>query len=184
MWDFLRRPFEDCKSYCDVLDPYYYSKTSPGVRRNPPKFDRACWENDLKYDFSLSRPPPSFQSSSSGRMQFTLSRSRSQSRSASVLHEEEEEQQVQFLFYGGSDISTPVSVGKLCSSGYRSDVICTPMRLVSQPPRISHEIPCFFSPRDTPMMSPMSAPIYSPHLFQINEQRWRLRPRHNGRYLK
>ncbi|KAK1943400.1 hypothetical protein P3T76_004796 [Phytophthora citrophthora] len=101
VWDFMCRPFEDCKSCTevldDVLDPYYYSKTSPGVRRVPPTFDRARWDNDLKYDFSLSRPPPS-QSPANSRVVFTLSRSRSHSASRSF---EEEDQQIQFLFYSG-----------------------------------------------------------------------------------
>ncbi|KAG6960624.1 hypothetical protein JG688_00009507 [Phytophthora aleatoria] len=38
------------------------------------------------------------------------------------------------------------------------------------PPSQSHEMPCFFSPRDTPLKSPILAPIYSSHLFQIREQ--------------
>ncbi|KAL3663308.1 hypothetical protein V7S43_011717 [Phytophthora oleae] len=179
VWDFMCRPFEDCKSCTevldDVLDPYYYSKTSPGVRRIPPKFDRACWDNDLKYDFSLSRPPPSSHSPANSRVVVTLSRSRSLSASRSY---EEEDQQIQFLFYSGSDISTPMLTERLCSSGYRSDAISRQLQPISEPPRLSREIPCFFSPRNTPLMSPMSAPIYSPHLFKISEQRGRNQSRH------
>ncbi|KAG1710022.1 hypothetical protein DVH05_017031 [Phytophthora capsici] len=174
VWDFVCRPFEDCKSCSEVLDnvldPYYYGKTSPGVRRTPPTFDRTRWDNDLKYDFSLSRPPPS-QSPANSRVVFPLSRSRSLSASRSL----EEDEQIQFLFYSGSDISTS---DRLCSSGYRSDAISRPLQPITEPPRLSHEIPCFFSPRDAPLMAPMSAPIYSPHLFMISEQRGRSPSRH------
>ncbi|OWZ04301.1 hypothetical protein PHMEG_00023819 [Phytophthora megakarya] len=165
IWNFMRRPFEDCTSCTDVLDPYYYSKTSPGVRRDPPKFDRACWENDLKYDFSLSRPPPSFQSPSD-RRGYTLSGSSSFS---DPLSYSEDEDRIEFLFYGGSEVLTPLSSERLVS-GYRTDLISKPTKTTSQP-QINHEIPCFFSPRDTPLRSPLTAPIYSPHLFKITEQR-------------
>ncbi|EEY57463.1 uncharacterized protein PITG_00012 [Phytophthora infestans T30-4] len=161
VWDFVCRPFEDCTSCCDVLDPDYYRKTSPGVHRSPQMFNR--WEHGVKYNITSSRPP------SSG--------SRSDSPSNYSYEEEEEERQVQFLFYGGSDPPTPTSVGDLYpSGGYRSDMISNYVEPMSpaasiESPRISHEMPCFFSPRNTPLQSPMSAPIYSPHLFKISEQR-------------
>eukprot|EP00644_Phytophthora_capsici_P010825 jgi/Phyca11/104436/e_gw1.9.575.1 len=159
IWDLVRQPFEDCTSCCDVLDPDYYRKTSPGVRRSPQMFNR--WEYDVQ----------SKTLSSSG--------SRSGSSANSPLnysYEEEDERQVQFLFYGGSDPPTPNSVGGLHQNGYRSDMISNYVEPMSpaasiESPRISHEMPCFFSPRNTPIQSPMSAPIYSPHLFKIAEQR-------------
>ncbi|EGZ24497.1 hypothetical protein PHYSODRAFT_554653 [Phytophthora sojae] len=200
LWDLVRSPFEDCTSCCDVLDPDYYRKTSPGVRRTPQMFNR--WDHDVKFDVGSNPPsrlPPSFSfspvisSSHAGRTQrsFTSpaslsgsspssgsgSASRSQSPS-SYSYEEEDERQVQFLFYGGSDPPTPTGGGAY-PSGYRSDMISkyiqptepiSPASIAS--PRISHEMPCFFSPRTTPT-SPMSAPIYSPHLFKITEQRTR-----------
>lgn len=192
VWDFVRRPFEECTSCCDVLDPDYYRKTSPGVRRTPQMFDR--WENDVKYDFTRSRPPSSLPPSSSSHVRLTQrsTSSGSGSRSGSPLNysysyyeEEEGERQVQFLFYGGSDPPTPTSAGGLYLNGYRSDMISNyvqpvePMSPASiESPRINHEMPCFFSPRDMPQ-SPMSAPIYSPHLFKITEQRTR---RNSGYY--
>ncbi|KAG6619918.1 uncharacterized protein IUM83_05693 [Phytophthora cinnamomi] len=195
VWDFVCSSFEDCTSCCDVLDPDYYRKTSPGVRRTPQMFNR--WDNDVKYDFGghppsrapSSLPPvssspvgrtlrsftsPSSMSGSAGSSSGSASRSQSPS---SYSYEEEDERQVQFLFYGGSDPPTPT--GGTYPSGYRSDMIskyvqpvepASPAFIAS--PRINHEMPCFFSPRTTPT-SPMSAPIYSPHLFRITEQRTR-----------
>ncbi|KAG7376317.1 hypothetical protein PHYPSEUDO_013767 [Phytophthora pseudosyringae] len=190
VWDLVRRPFENCTSCCDVLDPDYYRKTSPGVRRTSPMFNR--WEHDVKYNLTPSRPPsqlPPFSSSPTvGKTQgsrehqsktLSSSGSRSGSRSDSpsdYSYEEEDERQVQFLFYGGSDPPTPTSAGGLYSNGYRSDMISNYVEPRSpaasiESPRISHEMPCFFSPRDVAAQSPMSAPIYSPHLFKITEQR-------------
>ncbi|KAF4039904.1 hypothetical protein GN244_ATG07849 [Phytophthora infestans] len=187
VWDFVCRPFEDCTSCCDVLDPDYYRKTSPGVHRSPQMFNR--WEHGVKYNITSSRPPsslPAFSRSHVGTREqqsktLSSSGSRSGSRSDSPSNysyeEEEEERQVQFLFYGGSDPPTPTSVGDLYpSGGYRSDMISNYVEPMSpaasiESPRISHEMPCFFSPRNTPLQSPMSAPIYSPHLFKISEQR-------------
>ncbi|OWZ07457.1 hypothetical protein PHMEG_00020145 [Phytophthora megakarya] len=183
VWDFVCQPFEDCTSCCDVLDPDYYRKTSPGVRRAPEMFNR--WEHDVKYDYTHSRPPSSLPSSTkshggavhqSKTLSSSGSRSASSSDTPSRYSYEEDERQVQFLFYGGSDPPTPTS-GNLCPNGYRSDMISNyvePMSPASiESPRINHEMPCFFSPRDTPLHSPMSAPIYSPHLFRITEQHTR-----------
>ncbi|KAG6951880.1 hypothetical protein JG688_00013539 [Phytophthora aleatoria] len=190
VWDFVCRPFEDCTSCCDVLDPDYYRKTSPGVRGTPQMFNR--WEHDVKYNLTPSRPPsslPQYASTHVGEelqsrehQSKTLSSSGSRSGSHSdspsnYSYEEEDERQVQFLFYGGSDPPTPTSAGGLnCLNGYRSDMISNYVEPMSpaasiESPRINHEMPCFFSPRDTPLQSPMSAPIYSPHLFKITEQR-------------
>ncbi|KAG1703973.1 hypothetical protein DVH05_006979 [Phytophthora capsici] len=188
IWDLVRQPFEDCTSCCDVLDPDYYRKTSPGVRRSPQMFNR--WEYDVKMELTPSNPPtrPPFQSSNVDKtpesrevQSKTLSSSGSRSGSSAnsplnYSYEEEDERQVQFLFYGGSDPPTPNSVGGLHQNGYRSDMISNYVEPMSpaasiESPRISHEMPCFFSPRNTPIQSPMSAPIYSPHLFKIAEQR-------------
>ncbi|KAH7477322.1 hypothetical protein PRIC1_001332 [Phytophthora ramorum] len=191
VWDLLRRPFEECTSCCDVLDPNYYRKTSPGVRRSPQMFNRF---NDVKYDFSKSRPPSSLPPSSSNSHADITQRSNmssgSGSRSASPMNysyeEEEEERHVQFLFYGGSDPPTPTSAGG--PGGYRSDMISNYVEPISPAafasPRINHEMPCFFSPRNTPAQSPMSAPIYSPHLFKIAEQRHRHSAGHYSRYSR
>ncbi|KAE8877089.1 hypothetical protein PF005_g22967 [Phytophthora fragariae] len=191
LWDLVRRPFEDCTSCCDVLDRDYYRKTSPGVRRTPQMFNR--WDYDVKFDVGSHPPsrlpsslPPvpnsyegrtqrSFTSPCSGSGSSSASRSMSPSSYSYDEEENDDERQMQFLFYGGSDPPTPT--GGAYPSGYRSDMISkyvepmSPASIAS--PRINHEMPCFFSPRTTPT-SPMSAPIYSPHLFKINEQRTRI----------
>jgi hypothetical protein len=192
VWDLVRRPFEDCTSCCDVLDPDYYRKTSPGVHRTPQQFNR--WEKDVKYDFTASRPPSSLPPSSSSHAGVMTQRSKtsSSSRSDSPMnysYEEEEDgqQHLQFLFYGGSDPPTPTSTGGgVRVHGYRSDMISNyvqPVEPISPAaipsPRINHEMPCFFSPRNTPQ-SPMTAPIYSPHLFRITEQQ----PRRSSGYYR
>ncbi|KAF1785702.1 hypothetical protein GQ600_9745 [Phytophthora cactorum] len=168
VWDFVCRPFEDCTSCCDVLDPDYYRKTSPAR---------------LKYNLTPSRPPssiPQYASTHVGEelqsrehQSKTLSSSGSRSGSHSdspsnYSYEEEDERQRS---------PTPTSAGGLnYLNGYRSDMISNYVEPMSpaasiESPRINHEMPCFFSPRDTPLQSPMSAPIYSPHLFKITEQR-------------
>ncbi|CAH0482176.1 unnamed protein product [Peronospora belbahrii] len=196
VWDLVRRPFEDCTSCCDVIDPDYYRKASPGVHRTPRMYDH--WERDVKY-FTQSRPPLSRSSSTSSRVGLTKrstssgSRSRSDTPSnCSYSYDKEEagDRQVQFLFYGGSDYPTPA--GGLCTSGYRSDMISHYVRpmmesmspVLIKSPRINHEMPCFFSPRNAPQ-SPMFAPIYSPHLFTITEHRIRYGSRYyNVRFCR
>lgn len=186
VWDVVRRPFTectDCVSCYEMCDPDYYRKTSPGVRRTPQMFDR--WDRDVKYDFTQERPVSSNAPPSSTHSHVVLTQHSKASSGSTYSYEEEDERQVQFLFYGGSDPPTPTSAGGHYSNGYRSDMISgytqpaeprSPAMIAS--PHISHEMPCFFSPRNAPQ-SPMSAPIYSPHLFKISEQR-----RSTGYYMR
>uniref|UniRef100_M4B5F9 Uncharacterized protein n=1 Tax=Hyaloperonospora arabidopsidis (strain Emoy2) TaxID=559515 RepID=M4B5F9_HYAAE len=184
---FVCRPFSDCSSCVDVLDRSYYSKTSPGVYASPQMFNR--WENDVKHGYTRSRPlpsrlppPPPPRTRKKGltkRSTSSSSRPRSESSSNNPSYysfedEEERDRRVQFLFYGGSDPPTPTSRGGLAAStGYRSDMISDAVSLTSiRSPQINHEIPCFFSPRDTPRSS-VSASMYSPHVFKITEQKQR-----------
>ena len=177
VWDLVRWPIENCTSCCDILDPDYYCKTSPGVYTTSQMFNH--WEHDVKHDFT--RHQSSLSPSSSSHVSLTQHSTSSDSRSRSDAPsnnsysycKEARDRQVQFLFYGGSD--HPTATGGLHSSGYRSDMISNyalsmePMSPAAiESPRINHEIPCFFSPQ-----SPMSAPIYSPYIFRTPEQRTR-----------
>ncbi|CAI5724537.1 unnamed protein product [Peronospora effusa] len=181
VWDLVRRPFVDCTSCYDILDPDYYRETSPGVYTTPQMFNH--WEHDVKQDFLMqSRYQSSLSLSPSTHVGLAQNSTSSSSRSRSdsplnspysYYNKEERDMHVQFLFYGGSDHLTR----SLNSSGYRSDMISNhalsmkPMSpAVIESPRINHEMPCFFSPRDT-LQSPMSAPMYSPYIFKITEQR-------------
>ncbi|CAI5737535.1 unnamed protein product [Peronospora destructor] len=181
VWDLVRRSFEDCTSCCDMLDPDYYRKTSPGVYTTPQMFNH--WDHDVKHDFTQSRYQSSLSLSTSSQVDLTQNSTSSGSRlcadssSNNPYYNKERNRRVQFLFYSGS--VRPSSTGGLYSSGYRSDMISNDA-LSMQPtspaaiklPRINHDMPCFFSPRDT-LQSPMSAPIYSPHIFKITEQQTR-----------
>ncbi|RLN65822.1 hypothetical protein BBJ28_00012082 [Nothophytophthora sp. Chile5] len=184
LWNLLRRPFQDCTNCYVVCDSDYYRNASPGVRQPPQQLDR--WDRDVKYDFTQANRPVSSNAPSSGGRPGTTHRSKTSSDSY-YSYEEDEQPGVQFLFYGGSDPPTPTSAAGILQGGYRSDMISnynhtlatepmSPAALVS--PRISHEIPCFFSPRNTPQ-SPLSTPLYSPHLFRITEQR-----RSSGYYMR
>ncbi|CAI5733993.1 unnamed protein product [Hyaloperonospora brassicae] len=184
---FLCRPFADCSSCCDVLDRHYYYKTSPGGHTSPQMFNR--WPTDVKHTAKRSRPLPSRPPVSKTHVGVTKrstsssSRARSESSSnnpssSNYDDDDERDRHVQFLFYGGSDPPTPTSRGGLASVGYRSDLISdTGSRAPIQSPQINREIPCFFSPRQTPRSS-LSMSMYSPHVFKITEHQ----TRRNARY--
>ncbi|CEG40650.1 uncharacterized protein PHALS_10836 [Plasmopara halstedii] len=182
LWDLVCQPFEYCRNCCDVLDPAYYRKMSPGGRRNPQMFN--CWDND-KNTLTPSYPTSSFPTLSSSNLEYscrandnkfiTLSTSRSRSVSSTPsesAHEEEGENQLHFLFYGGSDSLSPKAVGKR----YRRDIISDCQEPTSpvvsiESPRIDHKMPCFFSSTIAPLQFPMSDSIYSANLLgDIDQQ--------------
>lgn len=177
-WDsfteFLRHPFRDCYNMCDLERPFGASPGSPGVTVLPQHFPRM--DRDLKYDFTAG-PISSSAASKSSPARSTRSKTSSDS---FLSYDDPYDQPTQFLFYCGSDPLTPTSAQLAARNGLKTDTISgyTPTAgaepQVHTPlasPRISHQIPVFFSPRNAPT-SPAAAPLYSPHLFRITEREY------------